>query len=72
MVEKYDLAAPQLLGTDTGSFRVLNIVAGGGTLTWSGGDEPLTRGDSLLLPAALSDVTLTPREAMSVVVSYVP
>jgi mannose-6-phosphate isomerase len=72
VVEKYDIATPWTLPADAGSFRILNCVAGGGTLRWEGGEEPLAVGDSLLLPAALDAVTLCPEYHAVFVVSYVP
>jgi mannose-6-phosphate isomerase len=72
IVEKYDLAEARPFPADAGSFRIVNVVAGAGTLHWSHGVEPLAAGDTLLLPAALAAWTLEPDHAMSVVVSSVP
>ncbi len=71
-VDKYDLTAPRAFATDGGSFTILNCVAGAGTLVWSGGLEALTFGDSLFIPAGVTQFTLQPDGAASFVVSVVP
>jgi len=71
-VDKYSLITPQSFTTDGGSFHILNVVAGRGRLHWSGGEEGLCRGDSLLVPAAIRDFTLIPDEEAAIVVSSVP
>jgi mannose-6-phosphate isomerase class I len=71
-VEKYDLVAERLFTGDGGSFRIINCVAGTGRLTWAGGSESLTFGDTLLIPAQLADITLCPNGEATFVLSYVP
>lgn len=72
VVEKYDLAAERVFKGDTGSLRVVNCVAGSGQLAWAQGTEPLAFGDTLLIPAALTEFSLQPAGEMAVVVTSVP
>ncbi len=71
-VEKYELAAVRVFVTDDTRFHILNCVAGTATLAWRDGVETLCYGDSLLLPAAVSNFTITPQDQASVLLSYVP
>lgn len=71
-VEKYDLQHGRTFMSDGSSFRMLNCVAGSGVLSWEGGTETLSVGDSLLLPASLLCYILLPAEAASFILSYVP
>ncbi|NTV04465.1 mannose-6-phosphate isomerase [bacterium] len=41
-----------------GSFEIVTLVDGDGALTWPGGDLPLHRGESVLIPACLGGCTL--------------
>lgn len=71
-VEKHDLASEAIFTTDGGSFYIINCVAGSGDLTWPGGTETLTFGDTLLIPAGLRDFALHPDGEASYLVSFVP
>jgi len=71
-VEKYDLRGERTFATDGGSFHILNCVAGNGTLSWEGGTDTITVGDSILVPAGLRHFTLCPHSDASILVSYVP
>ncbi|MHB9023617.1 MAG: type I phosphomannose isomerase catalytic subunit [Armatimonadota bacterium] len=72
LVEKYALAAERIFSTDAGSFTIVNCVAGRGELAWAGGTESLTFGDSLLIPASLTDFTLLPDGEAVFIMSSVP
>jgi mannose-6-phosphate isomerase len=60
--------------TDPGSFEILTLIAGAGTLHARAGEPmPLRRGDSVVLPAALGAWSLTPaEETLSALRVYVP
>ncbi|HEX2949565.1 MAG TPA: type I phosphomannose isomerase catalytic subunit [Armatimonadota bacterium] len=72
VVEKYELDSPKEFITDGGSFYILNCVAGDGKLVWDGGEEALTYGDTLLIPASITKFSLQPNDSSSYVLSYVP
>lgn len=42
------------------SFRMITVVEGGGTLHWAADQKKLTRGESMLIPAAVSSVEFVP------------
>lgn len=71
-VEKYDLTRARAFTTDGGSFHILNCVAGQGALQWMGGSERLTLGDSILIPAEITNFTLQPDGDATLLLSYVP
>lgn len=58
LVEKGIVSKPWSLSTSPGSFVVLIICEGQGTLTWAGGSEELKAGQCFLLPANLGSYTL--------------
>lgn len=68
-VRRFDLEQMTTLGTE-GSFKILNVLAGHGTLGWrSGGDDPPLRlrpGDTVLVPACADSVFLSPVGGLSV------
>ena len=72
MVEKYDLGSECVFHGDGGSFHILNCVTGEGALNWSGGSELLSYGDSLLLPACLTDFAIQPNGDASFLLTQVP
>jgi len=72
VVEKFDLGSERIFHGDGGSFHVLNCVAGEGALNWAGGAESLAYGDSLLLPASLTDFAIQPNGDASFLLTYVP
>ena len=71
-VEKYDLGSERIFHGDGGSFHIVNCVAGECALNWAGGSEHLRYGDSLLLPASLTDFALFPNGDASCLLTYVP
>ncbi|MHB9110557.1 MAG: type I phosphomannose isomerase catalytic subunit [Armatimonadota bacterium] len=70
-VEKYSLASEQIFKLRGDRFYILNCVAGAGALTWYGGVEMLHFGDSVLLPADLTDFAVQPEGEASFLLSYV-
>jgi mannose-6-phosphate isomerase len=70
-IEKYDLTGELAMHLPGDRFRLLNCVAGAGTLAWTGGAETLAYGDSVLLPAAFTDFNIRPDGEVSFIVSYV-
>lgn len=74
-LERWTLIDQHKLATDPGSFEILTIIAGTGTLDSSGSPIVLNRGDSVVLPAALGDYTIHnshPETALQVLRAYVP
>ena len=70
-VEKYTLASEQVFHLHGDRFHILNCVAGAGELTWQDGMEMLRYGDSVLLPADLTDFAIQPDRGASFLLSYV-
>lgn len=70
-VEKYYLASEQVFHLRGDRFYILNCVAGAGALTWHDGVEMLRFGDTVLLPADLTDFSLQPDGDASFLLSYV-
>jgi mannose-6-phosphate isomerase len=71
-VEKYYLAREHRFVLPGDRFSILNCVAGAGALVWSGGDETLRIGDTVLLPACLTEFTLHPDGDAAFLISSVP
>ncbi|MFC4769865.1 mannose-6-phosphate isomerase, class I [Effusibacillus consociatus] len=40
------------------SFTLLSVISGSGSLTWAGGEQPLQKGDHLLIPRTLGQYTI--------------
>jgi len=70
-VEKYSLAGEHTFHLRDDRFHLLNCVAGACALTWEDGTETLRYGDSVLIPADLTDFTLQPDDDASFLISYV-
>jgi mannose-6-phosphate isomerase len=68
---RVQVQAPVSMGTE-GTFKILNVISGRGTLGWhSGGAEPplvLGLGDTVLVPAAANTTFLSPIGAMTLLV----
>ncbi len=72
-LERLMLHADYRAETDPGSFEILTVISGTGTLVWSDGDIALSRGVSLVLPAALGEYTIQNHDApLQVLRAYVP
>jgi mannose-6-phosphate isomerase len=54
-LDRFELSAPAVFTPGGSTFHALFIAAGKGSLSWTGGSEPLTRGQSWLIPAGLSE-----------------
>lgn len=59
-LEAWTLNGAQTAATDPGTFEILTVLEGAGTLETDGGGLPLERGLSVVLPAALSAYGLRP------------
>ncbi len=71
-LERWSLEAAQPLPTNPGSFEILTVIDGAAALEWPGGSLPLSRGDSVVVPAALGDFRLQPAAQAEVLRVYVP
>jgi mannose-6-phosphate isomerase len=71
-VEWYSLDRGHDYTFDGGSFHVVNVVQGQGTLRWPGGEMRLAFGDSLLAPAALTALHVEPDGTLDLVISSAP
>ena len=59
-LETWTPAGAQAAATDLGTFEILTVLDGAGTLAAAGGMITLERGLSVVLPAALGDYAVTP------------
>ncbi len=59
-LERWTLDNTHTAATNPGSFEILTLIEGSGTLQWADSSLPLRRGDSVVLPAALGNYTLLP------------
>jgi mannose-6-phosphate isomerase len=72
-LERWRLAAPHRDAAHPWRCLMLSNVGEPVTITWSGGEETLGRAESTLLPAAIGDVTITPRSAEAdLIATYLP
>ncbi len=63
---KLKLTTPFVLEPDRQSFRILIIAEGSITLKWKEGEDQLSMGHVVLLPASMNDVQLIPTEPSEV------
>jgi mannose-6-phosphate isomerase len=72
-LERWRLTAPHHDAAHPGRFLTLSNVGEPVNISWSGGEEALGRAESILLPAAIGDVTVSPagREA-DLIACYLP
>jgi mannose-6-phosphate isomerase len=61
-----------LLDRPGDSFSLLCVLAGEGDVSWDGGSTRLRRGDSLLLPAATTSVSLSSRRELQTAIMSMP
>ena len=54
---RHEISDDLPLGNDSRSFMVVINLGDDARLTWKGGETTLRRGNSLLLPASMSEVT---------------
>jgi len=59
-LEAWTLAERRTAATDPGTFEILTVLDGAGTLTAAGSSTALERGLSVVLPAALGEYAVTP------------
>jgi mannose-6-phosphate isomerase len=71
-LERLSLEAARTLTLDLGTFEILTVIGGAASLEWPGGALALARGDSVVVPAAVSDVQLQPAAQAKVLRVYVP
>ena len=60
LVERLDLTAPHGLEMNGERFRAVTVIEGEVSVNWPGGSQHLRCGQSCLVPAALSEVSLEP------------
>ncbi|MCX7011882.1 MAG: hypothetical protein NTW86_04830 [Candidatus Sumerlaeota bacterium] len=72
VLERLELAGDFLLSASPRRFRVLTAVEGEVDALWAAGGERLTAGQSILLPAAMPDLTLRPRGQAALLAAYTP
>lgn len=73
VIERWRLTAPLLDAAHPWRFLTLSNVGQAVTIAWSGGEETLAAGDSVLLPAAIGDVTVSPTTGEAdLVACYLP
>jgi mannose-6-phosphate isomerase len=71
-MERLLLNAARDAATDPGSFEILTAIDGAAELSWDGGSQPLRRGESVVLPAALGVYRLAPAGSAVLLRCYVP
>jgi mannose-6-phosphate isomerase len=71
-MERLDLSAPLSAAVDPGSFEILTAIDGAAVLAWSGGEQRLARGESIVLPASLGAYRLAPGPSATLLRCYVP
>jgi mannose-6-phosphate isomerase len=72
-LEQWNVDTAQCCATQPDSMEIVTVIEGTGTLAWEGGQQPVSHGDSLVLPAALGEWSLQPGNApMRVLRGYVP
>lgn len=71
-MERWDLDGPTDRTTDPGSFVILTVIDGIARLTSAQGELHLTRGESVVLPAALGAYTLAPHPTAALLACDVP
>ncbi len=72
-IERWLLSGPHTDHAHPARFVTLSNVGQPVAIAWSGGEEKLGRAESILLPAAIGDVTLTPQAGEAdLIATYVP
>lgn len=70
-LEQWQIDDPQALTTDPGTFEILTVIDGTLNVRWDDGTLDLYR-QAVVLPAALGEYTLTPRDGCRWLRVYVP
>lgn len=72
-IERWRLTAPHLDQAHPWRFVTLSNVGEPVTIAWGGGEETLGRAESVILPAAIGDVTVSPQASEAdLIATYVP
>ena len=72
-IERWRLAAPHVDAAHPWRFVTLSNVGEPVSITWEGGEEVLGRAESVLLPAAIGDVSVSPLGSTAdLIATYVP
>lgn len=72
-IERWKLAAPHIDAAHPWRFVTLSNVSDPVSISWDGGEEVLGRAESVLLPAAIGDVSISPLGSdADLIVTYVP
>ncbi|MFA6173494.1 MAG: type I phosphomannose isomerase catalytic subunit [Kiritimatiellales bacterium] len=71
-LDRFELAAVKMFSMSGRSFHALFVDEGSGKISWAGGEENLSPGQSWLVPAALGAYTVCPSDAMTLLCITVP
>ena len=71
-LDRFELKAAKDFPMTGKSFHALFIAEGSGTITWNGGEEKLSPGQSWLIPAALGGYTVCPGRSLTLLSITVP
>ncbi len=71
-LDRFELTTEQPISMSGESFHAVFIPEGTGSISWSGGEEILTSGQSWLIPAALGDYTIRPENALMLLRVTIP
>jgi mannose-6-phosphate isomerase len=71
-LERWALTEPRMESAHPRRCATLSNPGDPVTLDWAGGTEELGRGESCVLPAAIGEVRITPRDEGDLIVCYVP
>lgn len=71
-VEKYILNEKLKFNCDKSSFNIFSVIDGYGILNWSNKSIELNKGESILIPAAITDFTIYPQPLITLIRSFIP
>jgi mannose-6-phosphate isomerase len=71
-MERWQLKKRNCANTRPSSLEIVTLTAGMGNLSWDGGDIEIKTGESIILPAALGDYQLTPKNELALLRCYIP
>jgi len=69
---RFELNKQTIFPMTGGTFHALFISAGAGRISWSGGEEKLSPGQSWLVPAALGEYSISPDGTIEVLQTTIP
>jgi mannose-6-phosphate isomerase len=70
--ERWDCSARHSEISDPARFELLVILAGLGTIQWSGGSRSYQQGECWFIPANLGEFSVVPKSPTSILCTYVP